>query len=192
MKGLAQRVATFVLMAVMLTACAAPPLKLYTLTRAPEGIDPSPLRRNATIIVVDRVHLPDYPDTQDILIRRGNVLDRSRTGRWVSRLSVSATELLTAKLAMRGPDALVTDGVQTAVPNYEISVHVGELDVSSAGEALMDADWQIIPRTGIKHIVRGRVRITLQGSVASDEGVVGLEGRLFERLAASFDISGLR
>jgi len=28
--------------------------------------------------------------------------------------------------------------------------------------------------------------------MASDEGVVGLEGRLFERLAASIDISGLR
>lgn len=192
MKGVAQLVGTFALIAAMLSACAAPPLKLYTLTRVPESTGPSALPRNATVILVDRVHLPDYLDTQDILIGRGNVLDRSQTGRLASRLSMSATDLLTAKLAMRRPDALVTDGLQTAAPDYEISVHVSRLDVSSAGEGVMDADWQIIPRTGTRHIVRDRVRITLEGSVANDEGVVGLEGRLFERLAVSIDISGLR
>lgn len=192
MKGVAQRVCTFALIAVMLSACAAPPLKLYTLTPVPESSDPSPLPRNATIIVVDRVYLPDYLDTQDLIIRRGNVLDRSQTGRWASRLSMSATDLLTAKLAMRRPDALVTDGVRTAVPDYEITVDVSRLDVSSAGQGVMDADWQIIPRADTKHIVRDRVRVTLEGSVASDKGIVGLESRLFERLAASIDISGLR
>ena len=192
MKGVAHRVGTFALIAVMLSACAASPLKLYTLMPVPEGRDPPALPRNATIIVVDRVSLPDYLDTQDIIIRRGNVLDRSQTGRWASRLSISATDLLTAKLAMRRPDALVTDGVRTAAPDYEISVDVSRLDVSSAGEGVLDADWQITARADTKHIARDRVRITVEGAVESDKDIVGLESRLFERLAASIDISGLR
>ena len=192
MKGVGQRLGMVALIATTLSACAGPSLKLYTLTGARESIDPPPLPRNATVILVDRVRLPQYLDTQDILIRRGNLLDRSQTGRWVSRLSVSATDLLTARLATRRLDALVTDGAQTAVPDYEIRVHVGELDVTSAGEAVMEADWQIIPRAGIKYVVRDRIRIALHGSVRNDEGVVKLEDRLFERLAASISISGLR
>lgn len=186
------RVAPVALIAAALAACAAPPLRLYTLTAPAARIDPSPLPPNAVVIVVDRVSLPDYLDTQDILIRRGQVFDRSQSGRWVSRLSVSATDLLRARLASRRPGALVTESVPAGMPDYEISVHVEELDVASTGAAVMRADWQIIPRDTTKRIVRDRIQIALHGSVASDERIVTLEGQLFDRLAAGIDLSPVR
>ena len=192
MNRIARRLSFLALIAAALSACAAPPLRLYTLTVPAASIDPPPLPPNAVVIVVDRVGLPGYLDTQDILIRRGNSFDRSQTGRWVSRLSVNATDLLTARLAMRRPDALVTENAQAEMPDYEIRVHVEELEVTSTGAAVMRADWQIIPRDPAKRIVRERIQIALHGSVASDEDIVSLERRLFDRLPASIDLSKLR
>jgi len=188
---MAQRLTLVALIVAMLSACAAPPLRLYTLGAPSENIDRPPLPRNAAVIVVERVSLPGYLDTQDILIRSGATFDRSQTGRWVSRLSVSATELLTARLAMRRPDALITENVQ-ASSDYEIRVHVEALDVTSTGAAVMRADWQIVPRATAKRIVQDRIQIALRGSVASDAGVVTLESELFDRLADGIDLSTLR
>jgi uncharacterized lipoprotein YmbA len=43
------------------------------------------------VIAVARVTLPDDLDTQDILVRRGSVLESSHTARWASRLSLAVT-----------------------------------------------------------------------------------------------------
>ena len=137
--------------------------------------------------MVDRIRVPGYLDTQDLMVRRGGVLERSLTGRWASRLSVGATDFMTDQLAVRRPDAVVTDGTMAGVPDYEIRVHVGELDLTSAGEAVMAADWQIIPRDAQGPIAWEQIRFTMQGSVADDASVAHLQRQMFQRLAAAID-----
>lgn len=179
-------------LALLLAACASPPLKLYTLAAAPQDPDPPPQRSTGPVIVIDRVSLPGYLDTQDLVVRRGVVLERSLTGRWASRLSVGATDLVTNLLGMRRPDALVINTSPAGQSDYEISIHIGTLDVTSSGTAVVVADWQIVPRATRGPIVRDQIRFTMQGSVANDRSIVRLQTRLFERLASAIDVSSLR
>lgn len=179
------------LIAAVLAGCAGAPLRLYTLNEPSDEPDPPALERDAPVVFVDRVSLPAYLDTQDIIVRRGHLLERSQTGRWASRLSVGATELLAARLAARRPDMLVTDVQPAVVPAYEVRVQVDELDVTSGGEAVVQAEWQIVPRADASRANRGRIRFLRHGSVATDDDVVRFEAMLFEQLANAIDIANV-
>lgn len=178
------------LTALAVSACAARPLKLYTLNDPAALGPPGQLRPGAPVIEVDRLTLPDYIDTLDILLRRGSVLERSDGARWASRLSILATNLLTARLATRAPDALVTDQWRGTAADYRLMVQVTRLDVTTAGVASLNAYWQIIPRNPQLRTVRDRTRIRVTGPVATDQEVVDLETELFERLAGAIRLPG--
>jgi hypothetical protein len=140
------------------------------------------------VIAVDHLTLPDDLDSEDILLRDGNVMERSPTGRWVSRLSLLATDLVTSRLSRRAPDALVTDQRPGEESDYRVTIHVARLDVTSNGRASMDADWQITARDPEKRPIRDRARIRLAGPTATDRDIVRLEIALFQRLADSIAI----
>lgn len=178
-----------ILAALLLAGCAAPPLRLYTLGEPPVGEDSRPLPHGAAVIEVDRLILPNDADSEDILLRNGDVVERSPTGRWVSRLSLLATDLVTARLAMRSPDALLTDQWPAEAPDYRVMIHVARLDVTNGGRASLDADWQISACDPGWSPIRGRAQIRLTGPTATDQDVVGLEAALFDRLADAMDIS---
>jgi uncharacterized protein len=184
--------------ALTLTGCtAAPPLKLYTLsedsaTRAASiAAADAPPPHGALVIEVTRVTLPDYVDSRDLVVRHGDILERSDTARWATRLSIAATDLLTAQLAMRRPDAWVTDQPQARSPDYRLWIHVSRLDVTSDGTGTVDATWQIIPRSASAEIIRGRTGFSMSGTVATDQGIAHLEGALLDRLSGEIDISSL-
>jgi len=172
-----------VLIALSLAGCAAPPLRLYTLAAPPASADARPLPRGAALIEVDRLVLPDVLDSDDIVLTDGDVVKRSRTGRWASRLSLLATDLVTSRLAMRAPDALVTDQWPARKPDYRVMIHVARLDVTSKGRASLDAEWEIISRAPERHTHRGRIQVDLSSPDASDPGIASLDAALFERLA---------
>jgi uncharacterized protein len=176
------------LAALMLAGCAASPLRLYTLGDPPVSEDTRPLPQGAAVVEVDRLSLPDDLDSEDILLRNGDVLERSPTGRWASRLSLLATDLVTSRLAMRNPDALVTDQWPAEAPDYRVMIQVARLEVASNGHASMDADWQISARDRDRRPILGRAQIRLTGPTATDQDVVRLETELFERLADAVDI----
>jgi len=190
--GACHRIYAPVALALLLAACASPALKLYALPAAPQDPGPPPQRPTGPVVVVDRVSLPAYLDTQDLVVRRGDVLERSPTGRWASRLSVGATDFLTDQLAMRRPDALVTNAMPAGEPDYEIRIHVSKFDVTSSGAAAVVADWQIIPRATRGPVVRDQIRFTLQGSVENDQSIARFEAQMLEKLAAAIDMSSLR
>jgi uncharacterized lipoprotein YmbA len=164
---------------VTLAGCAAgPPLSLYTLSEPSVSPIEPPLES-------ERVSLPSYIDTQDIVTREGDVVVRSMTGRWVSRLSLLASDFLTDRLAIAISRAVVTDQRQPATPDYRITVAISDLDITRAGTATLSADWEIVSREAGKCVVRKRIRFTLDGSAATDQDVVRIERTLFDRLADS-------
>jgi uncharacterized lipoprotein YmbA len=178
--------------AALLASCAAPPLTLYTLGAPAIAANGPPLGGKATVIEVRRVTLPDYLDTQDILVRHGNTLERSGRGRWASRLSLGITDLLTGRLAQRRPDALITDQPQTEAPSYRVLINISRLDVTADGVATLEADWQIVPRDPAMPTRRDRAGFSLNGPVATDQDVVTLEESVLDRLAGAIDITSLR
>jgi uncharacterized protein len=184
--------------AAALAGCAAAPaLNLYTLSGGSPSDDSStaltgPPPRGAPIIEIARVSLPEYLDSRELYVRRGDALERSSTGRWASRLSIAATDLLTTQLMMRLPDAWVTDQPQARTPDYRMIVHIDRLDIMSSGTGVVEADWEIVPRGASGEIIRRRTRFSMNGAVGTDEAVVHFERLLLDRLAGEIDVSSMK
>ena len=167
----------------LLSGCAAPPLTLYTLGTPPLASNTVPLGRSPVLIAVARVSVPDELDTEEIIVRDGNRLQRSHMGRWASRLSIGITDRVTQRLAEKRPDALVTDRPLTETPAYRVLINIGRLDVTSGGTATLDADWMIVPRDAAAPTLRDRGHFVVTGPVAADQGAVALVGQALDRLA---------
>ncbi len=179
--------------ATLLTAsCASPSLAIYTLGAPAARSDAAPLGRKPIVIEVRRVSVPDNLDSQDIMVRNGSMLIRSTRGRWASRLSLAVTTYLTARLAQRRPDAVVTDQPQIESPNYRIFVTINRLDVTAGGVATLEADWLVVPRNPTQPTSRGRGRFTSDGPVATDQDVVALYSAVVSRLAGTINVAKLR
>jgi uncharacterized lipoprotein YmbA len=176
---------TAFLACLLLTTCAAPPLTLFTLSNQDAVAPTPPLGDHLIVVEVARVSIPDDFDSEDILVHDGNVLRRSKSGRWASRLSLEITSLLTRDLAARYPQALVTDVRQLTSPADRLLVSITRLDLTAQGHAVLTADWQIVPENAASKILRDRVQFNLSGPVATDQDVVTLEGELVRRLAGS-------
>lgn len=172
----------------LLASCGAPPLTVYTLGPPATAVDAAPLGRSPVVIAVARVSIPDELDTEDIVVRDGSTLRRSRLGRWASRLSLGITDRLTRRLAERRPDALVTDRPLTETPAERVMVNIGRLDVTAAGVATLDADWLIVRRGGSTPARHDRGHFNATGPVANDQDVVTLVGQLLDQLAGAIDI----
>ncbi len=185
-------VATVIVSLLLMTSCASPPLALYTLTPSDAPVATVAFGDRVPVIEIRRVVVPDYLDTQDILVRNGNILQRSPHGRWASRLSIEVTRYLTGLLAARRPNALITDQLPVATPNDRIFITISNLDVTSAGLATLEADWTIVPQNPAQPIRRQRVRFTANGPVDTDQDVVILTQALLTRLADAIDIAHVR
>ena len=186
------------LVALALAGCAAAPaLRVYTLAASPASSDaamtaaaPSPLA-GAPVIEIARVSVPDSVDSRDLVLRQGDRLERSSTARWASRLSVATTDLLTARLAMRRPDAWVTDQPQARTPDYRLLVHISQLDITNTGTGTVVAVWEIVPHDACEAVIRHRSQFTMSAAIGTDERVAHFERLLLERLASDIDISSL-
>jgi uncharacterized lipoprotein YmbA len=190
-QSLRRAVSALAFAAACLTAsCASPALTIYTLGAPPAATGAPPLGQKATVIELRRVVVPDYLDSQDIVVRNGDVLVRCAQGRWATRVSLEATYFLTSELARRYPDALVTNQQPIEPPNDRIFVTISRLDVTGAGVATMDADWQIVPRSATQPTRRGRAQVTANGPVATDQDVVTLTRDLLSQLADRIDVAG--
>ncbi|MBS0639374.1 MAG: membrane integrity-associated transporter subunit PqiC [Proteobacteria bacterium] len=174
-------------MALALAGCAGPPLSTYTLSLPPSPAAEAPLGPAPKVIAVSRVVLQSDMDGTDMILRDGSVLRRSLTGRWGSRLSVGMTDRLTERLAARYPRAVVTTTPLTDAPTVSIRVTVGRFDIDTAGNAVLEAAWLIVPANPKLPVRQDRTRITLQAPVATDQDVVDVTGALVDRLAARID-----
>lgn len=186
------RIATVILSVLLTTSCASPPLSIYTLQPSDAPVQRASFSGRTPTIEIRRVVIPDYLDSQDILVRNGNTLQRSSHGRWASRLSIEVTRYLTGILAARRPNALVTDQSPIATPNERIFITISDLDVTSAGVATLDANWTTVPENPRQPIRRQRARFTATGPVSTDQDVVVLTQAVLTRLADAIDIAHLR
>jgi uncharacterized lipoprotein YmbA len=170
-------------LACLVAACASPPLKVYTLG-APAIATGAESGDTAASVEVWRVSLPDYLDTQDIVLRQGSEIDRSSHARWASRLSAGATDLITARLAAARPDLFVTDQPLVAPARFRLYINISRLDVSADGTASLAADWTIVPRDEARPLLHDRTTFSLTGPVATDADVVALTNAVLDELAA--------
>ena len=165
-----------------LVACAAPPLKIYTLGAPAVMVDNEPVQAAASLEVW-RVVLPDYLDTEDIVLRQGSEINRSNHARWASRLSIGATDLITARLAAARPDLFVTDQPLVTPARFRLFINISRLDVNADGTASVAADWTIVPRSDTRPEKHDRTSFSLTAPVANDADIVALTNAVLDELS---------
>jgi uncharacterized lipoprotein YmbA len=138
---------------------------------------------------LQRVLVPDYLDTTDILLRVGtHELHESTSGRWGERLSLGITRALRADLA--GQLALDVTSASEPGANFarQILVNVDAFDVWNDGRCVLIADWTILDTDRRAVLATGRgafVTPPIRGRNPSDGEIVTGMADAVEQLSAS-------
>ncbi|OAG74645.1 hypothetical protein A0J51_00183 [Gluconobacter japonicus] len=173
----------------LLSGCSSAPIKFYTLGAPAVATATTPLSATTSVLEVDPILLPDYLDSQDMLVRHGDLLDRSTNGRWASHLSRGMTDLVTAKLSQTWPTVFVTSHTSASTPTTRLNINITRLDIAANGLGTLDADWSFVPSDEQKPVTHHRASFTAHGPIATDAGNVALTRDLVEQLSAAIGAS---
>jgi uncharacterized protein len=122
---------------------SGPPPAEYVLGAMPATAETTVPQTGLPVVEVNRIDLPDYLDTTDILERQGNQLVPSLTGRWGERLSVGMSRALTAALAARLPGLVVT-ATPAGPTTRQILVDVAAFEARPDHHVVLVARWTIL------------------------------------------------
>jgi uncharacterized protein len=175
---------SIILSGVTCCGCAGPPMREYVLDAPPASTTASVIQTALPIIKIERVRLPDYLDSVDILTRRGGLVVPSRTGRWAERFSVGVTRALTTFLANRLTSVVVTSGQPIEPPVLRVLVDVIAFESTTNGEVLLAARWTITDGTGQKSLAAEQATLTEPIAAARDDSsTVAAMSRAVQNLA---------
>ncbi len=97
------------------------------------------------VIKLQRVLIPDYLDTDDILLRVGaHEIHESSTGRFGERLSLGITHALRSDLALRLPQYTIALAQSADRPTRQILVNIDAFEVWPTGRCVLVADWTVL------------------------------------------------
>jgi uncharacterized lipoprotein YmbA len=146
-----------VALALLLTGCSSdPPAHIYVLSPPAEDKRQDLVTVETPVLELQRIVVPDYLDTTDILLRIGaNEIKASPTGRWGERLSQGLDHALSAALVTRLPQDRITLASSSDRSAKRLTVIVDAFDVRPDGRSVLTASWTILdpnpdvaPRTG--------------------------------------------
>ncbi len=137
--------------------------------------DVTPVMRDETglpIIEVEPVSVPDFQDSRDILVRKGdNELVADPLARWGERLSVGMTRALTAALAKRQPDFRVTSSKPVLAAAQKVRIDVDTFEIREDGLCLLGARWSISEDGGRRTATTDYARFSVK-AVGVDTGTI--------------------
>ena len=175
--------------AVLITsACTSGPVPRTFLlgTRVPDATSPT-VGSDGVPVQLQTVTVPDYLDTEDILLREGaHGLAASPGARWGERLSAGMTHALAAALVTRLPDYRVAPARPPDPLARQVLVDVTAFDVGRDGRCELRASWTIsVPGSAFPALRRQAVFVTpaAGASPALDATVVAAMAATVDRLA---------
>jgi uncharacterized lipoprotein YmbA len=124
---------------------------------------------------LQRVLIPDYLDTPDILLRVGaHEIHESATGRFGERLSLGITHALRSDLASGLPLYTIVLAQSAERPARQILVNVYAFDVWPTGRCVLVADWTILDadRKALLSADRGTFTTAAAGVNPGDGAIV--------------------
>jgi uncharacterized lipoprotein YmbA len=184
-RRMAGRAAALTVIGLLLTGCAAggPPPVTYVLG-APQARERAvePLM-GRPVLAVRTVHMPDYLDGSEILVReQGNVMRASATGRWGERLSVGTTRALAEGLARRMPNVVVTATASERAA-CEVLVDIEAFERYAAESVVLVAQWRIMDMSAHKILTGERVSLTELAAGPGDAITVAAMSQAVDALA---------
>ena len=123
---------------------------------------------------LQRVLIPDYLDTTDILLRVGtHEIHESATGRFGERLSLGLTHALRSDLASRLPLYTIALAQPAHGTARQILVNVDAFDIWPTGRCVLVADWSILEGDRRTMLSAGRSTFTTPaGSAHAGDGAI--------------------
>jgi len=166
---------------------SGPARQIYVLSDAVDT--PMDNKAAGTELQLERVLVPDYLDTTDILSRAGeHELHASSSGRWGERLSLGIMHALWADLVVQLPQDRVMLARPAEKSARQILVNVDAFDVWPNGHCVLAANWTILDtdRTAILAAGRGTFIVPSdRGGKPSDGAVVSVMAEALRQLAES-------
>lgn len=138
------------------------------------------------VMQLQRVLIPDYLDTNDILLRMGaHEIHESTTGRFGERLSLGITHALRSDLASRLPLYTIALAQSAGGPARQILVNVDAFDVWPSGRCVLVADWTILDtdRRASLSVDRGTFATAATGGHPGDGIIVSAMADAVRQLA---------
>ncbi len=154
----------------------------YVLGAVPAATETTIPQAGLAVVAVNRVQLPDYLDTTDILERRNNQLVPSPTGRWGERLSVGMTRALTASLAAQLPHLVVT-ATPVGRPTRQILVDVAAFESRPDHQVVLVARWAILDGATREVLTAEQASLVEAIGGEGDEAIVAAMSRAVDDLA---------
>jgi hypothetical protein len=171
------------LVAAALCGCAGPAKQEYVLGAAHAPQNACAVQTALPVVQVERVLLPDYLDSREILIRNDRQVVSSETGRWAERLSLGTTRVLAASLAAQLNGVAVTSEPPIDPPVLRVVVDVRAFDATAGGPVVLAARWTITDGSGQRSLAAQQTTVTEAVSGARDGAVVAAMSRALEKLA---------
>jgi uncharacterized lipoprotein YmbA len=167
-----------------ITACSlsGPPPAEYVLGTMPAATETTLPQTGLPVVEVNRVQLPDYLDTTDILERRSNQLVPSMTGRWGERLSVGMTRALIASLAAQLPRLVVT-ATPVGRPTRQILVDVAAFESRPDHRVVLVARWTILDGATRRVLIAEQASLVEAIGGNGDDAIVAAMSRAVDDLA---------
>jgi uncharacterized protein len=144
------------------------------------------------VLQLERVLIPDYLDTTDILLRVGaHELQESATGRFGERLSLGVTQALRTDIASRLPSYSVVLAQSADRPARQILVTVDAFDVWPTGRCVLVADWTLLDadRRTLLAADRGTFTTAAAGVNPADGAIVAAMADAVRQLADRIALS---
>ena len=148
---------------------------------------------------LQRVLIPDYLDTSDILSREGaHEVHESTTGRFAERLSVGITHALRSDLALRLPQYSIALSQSAGTPARQVVVAVDQIDIQPNGRCVLIADWTVVDadRKTLISAGRGTFNAGAPGVSPPDAAIVtamaDVVRQLANRIAVTAEAAGIR
>jgi len=165
---------------------------IYTLDGAVDVRTQAGAVTERPVMQLQRVLIPDYLDTPDILLRVGaHEIHESATGRFGERLSLGITHALRSDLASRLPLYTIVLAQSAERPVRQILVNVDAFDVWPTGRCVLVADWTILDadRKALLSADRGTLTAAAAGVNPGDGAIVTAMAdavrQLADRIASS-------
>ena len=145
--------ALIVCLLLIISGCASPHSRFYTLNVGKSLGNVRPSTGYRLLVALGPVQIPDYLDRPQIVIRTGrNELTFSEFDRWAGSLKDNIAQVLSEDLTR----LLSRNGVSVspwewgAASDYRVSVDIRRFDIMTDGYVLLDCQWSIIGKDGIK------------------------------------------
>jgi uncharacterized protein len=173
------------LFAMALATCgpSGPPPNEYVLGTEPPATKVASPVTERPIFEIAMVRIPDYLDRTDLLVRNGNQLTSSQSGRWGERLSLGITRALAASLAAGLPKFVVTTTPSVNPPRRRLLVDVTTFEARADRQVVLAARWTITDGSGRATLLSEQAVVVEPVSAMEDSGVVAAMTRAIENLA---------